>query len=241
MNAQNIFGWSATCLTAGFYISLITPFIKVFKGTLNYDDTPILVILISYVNCITWTIYGEMILSTQIQICNIIGGISTFILSLIYFIYEFRRYILDSIVNILLLIAGTLFCFRFLTRLVKAPEIIGKICSGAKLFVFISPIQLIIRVIREKKFFLIPIFATCVELLSCICWVVYGSLRNDPHVVIPNFIGLIIAVIQACLYIYYKMNYSPLGKSYSLDVVSKPLKRKDYKKKIKIKRKPQKK
>ena len=32
MEVKDIFGWAATCLTALFYVSLITPFFKVFKG-----------------------------------------------------------------------------------------------------------------------------------------------------------------------------------------------------------------
>ena len=50
MNAKEYFGWAATCLTAGFYVSLITPFFKIFKGKLSYEDAPIIVIIVSYIN-----------------------------------------------------------------------------------------------------------------------------------------------------------------------------------------------
>ena len=50
MEFQHFFGWSATYLTALFYISLITPFFKIFKGQMKYQDAPIFVIYVSYVN-----------------------------------------------------------------------------------------------------------------------------------------------------------------------------------------------
>ena len=55
---QEIFGWIATCLTMCFYISPVFPFINVFKNKLNYEDTPIIVVTTSYLNCFCWYIYG---------------------------------------------------------------------------------------------------------------------------------------------------------------------------------------
>ena len=52
MEVKDIFGWAATCLTALFYVSLITPFFKVFKGQMKYQDAPIFIIYVSYINCI---------------------------------------------------------------------------------------------------------------------------------------------------------------------------------------------
>ena len=104
---QDIFGWAATCLTALFYVSLITPFFKIFKGEMKYQDAPIFVIYVSYINCILWVIYGNIIFSSQIRICNIIGSSSTFILIFIYYSYEVRKNILDTILNAIIVIYGT--------------------------------------------------------------------------------------------------------------------------------------
>ena len=54
---QDIFGWAATCLTALFYVSLITPFFKIFKGEMKYQDAPIFVIYVSYININKYIIY----------------------------------------------------------------------------------------------------------------------------------------------------------------------------------------
>ena len=210
MNVQDFFGWSATFLTAGFYISLITPFFKVFKGNLSYQNTPIVVIIISYVNCITWVIYGRMISSIQIKVCNMVGGISTFILIFLYLSYHIRKYLQDSIIYICILLIGSYLFYLFLTEILNNAKIIGKMCVFAKFFVFISPVQLIYRVIKEKNYILIPIFASFVSFLSCICWILYGFLKEDINVVIPNTIGLILALVQFYVYSFYKIKYQKI-------------------------------
>ena len=213
MNVQEYFGWAATCLTAGFYISLITPFFNIFKGIISYEDAPIVVIIISYINCSTWIIYGTIIKSNQIKICNMIGGIATLILILIFLAYQIRKNCLNSILNFFILILGSLIIYKTLTNIINDPQILGKICIVAKFFVFISPVQLIYRVIKEKNYILIPIFASFVSFLSCIFWVLYGFSINDLHVVIPNSIGLILAIIQFYVYYYYKKKYPNLSKN----------------------------
>ena len=215
MNVQDFFGWSATCLTAGFYISLITPFFNVFKGNLSYENTPIVVIIISYINCITWVVYGTMISSNQIKVCNMLGGIATLILIFIYLGYHIRKKLLDSILYICILFIGTYIFYLILTKIINNAKIIGKMCIIAKFFVFISPVQLIYRVIKEKNYILIPIFASFVSFLSCICWILYGFFRDDFNVVIPNSTGLILALVQFYVYSFYKKKYRKIPESIS--------------------------
>ena len=214
MDYQYYFGWCATYLTALFYVSLVTPFFKIFKGQMKYQDAPIFVIYVSYINCILWCIYGSMIFSKQIRTCNIIGSVSTFILIFIYLSYEFRTHILDPILSTIIIIYGTYIFFNYFTIIITDKAyIIGNLCIFGKFCVFISPIQLIYRVIREKKYFLIPIYASFVSLISSICWVIYGFTINDIHVIIPNLVGIILGITQFFVYFYYKLYYSNINKN----------------------------
>ena len=211
MEFKDYFGWMATYLTALFYISLITPFFKIFKGKMKYQDAPIFVIYVSYINCILWVIYGNMIFSKQIRICNLIGGCSTFILIIIYLSYEIRKYILDSILNAIIVIYGTFVLYNYLTVVITDKAfIIGKFCIFCKFCVFISPIQLIYRVIKEKNYILIPIYASFVSFFSGICWVIYGFYIYDINVIIPNAVGIILGIIQFYVFFYYKKYYPNL-------------------------------
>ena len=213
MDYQYYFGWSATCLTALFYVSLITPFFKIFKGQMKYQDAPIFVIYVSYINCIMLCIYGNMIFSYQIRVCNMIGGISTFILIFIYLSYEFRKHILDPSLTAIIVIYGTYVLYNYFTVLItNKTYIIGNFCILAKFCVFTSPIQLIYRVIKEKNYILIPIYASFVSFISSIFWVLYGFCINDIHVITPNVVGIILGITQFYVYFYYKKHYSKLNR-----------------------------
>lgn len=210
-NIQEIFGWVATCLTMCFFISPVIPFINVFRGKLSYEDTPAIVVSVSYINCFCWYIYGKMIISEQIKMCNMIGAISSLILMCIYLIYEVRKYTLDAILNVLIIITGSYATYKALTILINDTGIIGKICNCTSIIVFLSPIQLIYRVVKEKNFILIPIYTAYVSLFASSCWIIYGFLFHNIYIVFPNSFGLLLAIIQIIVYFHYKKKFSGVG------------------------------
>ena len=209
--AQEIFGWVATSLTMCFYISPVIPFINVLKGKLRYEDTPIIVISTSYVNCFCWYIYGDMIFSDQIQICNKIGAISSLLLICIYLIYEIKAYTIDAILNALIVISGSFTIYRAISIMIDNSNVLGKICIGTSCIVFLSPIQLIIRVIKEKNYFLIPIYTAWISLIASSCWTTYGIYLADFNVMFPNCVGVILAIVQILVYLNYKRRYPTIG------------------------------
>ena len=208
---QEAFGWVATGLTMCFYISPVIPFINVFRGRLHYEDTPAIIVSTSYVNCFCWYIYGDMTFSEQIKICNLIGAISSLALICIYLAYEVKKYTVDAILNALIIISGSYAVYRGLTVIIDDDAIIGKICNGTALMVFLSPIQLIYRVIKEKNYNLIPIYTAWVSLASTGCWVTYGVCLADYYVVFPNVIGIILAITQIIVFLNYKRKYPGIG------------------------------
>ena len=210
-NLQEIFGWVATSLTMCFFISPVIPFINVFKGKLSYEDTPAVVITVSYVNCFCWYIYGNMIQSNQVKLCNLIGAISSLILICIYLIYELRKYTLDAILNAIIIVTGSYAVYRGITILIDDDKILGKICNCTSIIVFLSPIQLVLRVIKEKNYFLIPIYTAYVSFIASSCWVIYGIFFKNFYIVFPNSFGIILAVVQVYVYKKYKRKYPEIG------------------------------
>ena len=206
-NIEEIFGWVATSLTMCFFISPIIPFINVMRGKLNYEDTPIIIVSASYVNCFCWYIYGNMIKSDQVRLCNMVGAISSLILILIYLIFEIRKFVLDSILNALITITSSYALYNTLTFLIDDQSIIGKICNCTSIIVFLSPIQLIYRVIREKIYFLIPIYTAYVSFVSSSCWVIYGISFKNMYIVFPNTFGIVLAIVQIIVYFNYKNKF----------------------------------
>ena len=90
-------------------------------------------------------------------------------------------------------------------------DVIGRICIGTSCIVFLSPIQLIYRVIKEKNYFLIPIHTAWVSLAASSCWTAYGVYLTNINVIIPNSVGIILAIVQIIVYLNYKRKYPAIG------------------------------
>ena len=208
---QEWFGWAATAITVLSFLSPVFPYINVLNGKLNFEDTPAVLVTTCYVNYFCWYIYGDMIFSDQIKYCYMIGGIVNLVLMIIYLAYEVKKYLVDSILNTLILITGTWALYRALTIIIDDDRIVGKICIGTSCIVFLSPIQIIYKVIKEKNYILIPIYNCYMIFLYAICWVVYGIFITDFYVVFPNSIAIVLALIEIIIYLNYKRKYPAIG------------------------------
>jgi len=208
---QEVCGWTAACLTVCYYLAPVLPFINVLKGKLNFEDTPGVFVTTCYVNCFVWYIYGDMIFSDQVKISNMVSACVSLLLMVIYLIYELKKYLVDSILNCLILITGTWAVYRALTIIIDDDRIVGKICIGTILVVYLSPMQVLYRVIKEKNYILIPIYSACVYLLACISWVTYGIFITDFYVVCPHVAGIILSLVQIVVFLNYKRKYPVIG------------------------------
>ena len=208
---QECFGWAAACLTVCYYMAPVIPFINVVKGKLNFEDTPGVFVTTCYVNCFIWYIYGDIIFSDQIKISNFIATTICLLLICIYLIYEIKKYLVDSILNTLILVTGSWAVYRALTIILDDDRIIGKILIGTTITVYITPIQILYRVIKEKNYILIPVFSAWVYLFACIAWVVYGIFTGDHHVVFIHSAGIILSLVQIIVFLNFKRKYPAIG------------------------------
>ena len=208
---QECFAWTGACLTVCYYIAPVVYFINVLKGTLYFEDTPAIFVTSCYVNCCLWYIYGDMIFSDQMKISYMISAFICLIMMSIYLIYELKKYLLDTILNTLILVTGTWAVYRALTIVVDDDKIVGRLCLASSIVVFISPIQILYKVLKEKNYNLIQIYPGYVYLFACISWVVYGIYVTDFYIVFPNTIGIIIYLIQIFIYLNYKKKYPAIG------------------------------
>ena len=207
MDYQYIIGCVATGLSACFYFSLVIPFFNVLRCKLNYEFTPIALIDTIYVDCVSWYIYSDKISCDQLHLSNTIGACCTLLLIVIYLAFELKRYTIDSILNCLILILGTLVIHKGLDVVVEDSDTVGKICIGTKAITFIIPLLMTYRVIKERNYKLISINTTLSYMCSCIGWVIFGKFANDLNIMCANTIGIVICFIQFVIYLNYKKKY----------------------------------
>ena len=207
MDYQHIFGYIATGLSVFFYCSLVIPFCNVLRCKLNYEFTPIGLIDTIYIDSIAWYIYGDKILNDQLKLCNIIGACCTLALIAIYLAFELKKYLVDSILNCLILILGTLVMHKGLTVVVEEAQMVGKICICTKSISFLFSIYMTYRVIKEKNYTLTSVNSILTYMASCIGWTLFGKSVNDYNIMCPNAVGIIICLIQFVFYLNIKKKY----------------------------------
>ena len=212
-NLQEGFGWLATGLSICGFISPIFPYLNVLRGRLSFEETPAVLVTTSYVNYFCWYVYGDMIFSDQIKYCYIIGSCINLVLMVIYLVYEIRRFLVDTILNTLILVTGTWALYRALTIIIDDDRIVGKICVATCCIVYLNQVQIIYKVLKDRNYNLIPIYNCWIALFSSICWVVYGIFITDFYLVFPNAILIILSLVQVIVYINFSRKYPPPGKA----------------------------
>ena len=216
---QECFGWVASCLNICFYLTPVVPFINVLKGKLNFEDTPGVYVTCCYVNCFIWYIYGDMIFSDQVKISNCISAIICLVFILIYLAYELKKYTIDSVLNTLILITGSWAVYRALTIVIDDDRVVGDIAIGTTLIIFISPIQIMYKVFKEKNYNLIPVLAAIIYLFSCLFWFLYAIFIKDFYLAFPHVLGVILAASEIGLYLNCKKKYPGIGESHNIGTI----------------------
>ena len=207
MLIQDIFGWIAAFSSTVIFAYPAIQFINVLKGSLNYEDTPIFLIGTIYINCLTWYAYGYYIFSPQVKICNIIGCCFSLFCSIIYLTYESKKFLTDTILNTLILFAGTWAAYRTYFVLLGDDNVVGKVCIITSLISLLHPLYLIYRVIREKNYKLISLIIARFTIISGVCWVIYGFIDLDYYIVCLNLLNIFVAIAQIIIVKKFKLKY----------------------------------
>ena len=208
---QETCGWVGSIVNLYFFLTPVMPFINVIKGKINFEDSPGIYVTVCYVNCVCWYTYGELTFSDQMRFSYIIGTIINLILLLIYLFYEIRKYIFDTILNILILSTGTYSVYVGLTVILDDDQVAAKFCNATSLAYFFFPVRTIYRVINQKNYYLISLKYNYISILNDVCWSIYGILILENLLAIPHLINIILSLIQLYIYKTYKQKFHEFG------------------------------
>jgi hypothetical protein len=208
---QEISGWLAMAVTTCSFLFPVFPYLNVLRGRMNYEDTPSFFVISSYINYFCMYVYGDLVFSDQVKYCYLVGSIINCVLMVIYLVYEIRRYLVDTILNALILITGTWALYRCLTIIIDDDRIVGKICVLTFFVVFITPVQILYRVLKERNYNLIPIYNCWLSLCFSSLWIVYAIFISDFYILFPNIINIILSLAQIAVYINLSRKYPAIG------------------------------
>ena len=207
MEFMLISGWTAISLSSCFYFSLSIPFFKVLGCKENFEYTPIDLVNTIYVDCFAWYIYGLKLLSEQLMFGNKIGICSTLTLMAIYLGFELKKYTVDTILNILILVLGTLVIHKGLYVIVEDTQVVGKICIVTKFITFYNPMVLMFQVFKDKNYKVISLRNTLLYFGANLAWTLFGKSVNDVNVILANGCAVVLCLIQIVVYRFFQKRY----------------------------------
>ena len=209
MSLMDIFGWIGAFISICFFCSPIINFYKLIKKKKQYTEINIIIILGNYVSSIVWLIYGYKISCTQIITCYSIGAFISLVWIWIYLIHMGKKKMTITVIYALSLSVLTFALYIVLAIIIDDKDTLGEVCFIVCTLSYISPTQLLIRVLNKKDYRIIQIYSAIISSLGFGSWTIFGLFKFSATIIIPNLVGFIFSAVQIILYRVYK-NKKPL-------------------------------
>ena len=184
-----------------FFLSPGVPFYKLIKGQIKLSDSPGLLLIFTFFNCILWFNYGLLLNRPQMFTTNGAGCGITLIFVTIYLIFltKLKYYFTILALILLLVIMGGISYLSYYVIYFKA---VGIAANVFNVLMYAATGEKIYRVIKTKNYQLMPIFSIIGAFLSSLWWLIYALLDFEINVLIPNALGLVLSVVQLIVYFW---------------------------------------
>ena len=209
LTITDMFGWIGTIVSICFFASPASQFFFLIRKKIKYSDINIIIIIGNYISSIVWLIYGFSINMKQIKICYCIGALISIVWIWTYLIYMGKKKISQSLIFTMILSALSFATYIILTVVITDKKLIGEVCFIVCSLTYITPAQIIIKVINTKNYKLIPIYSVIISSIGFGSWTIFGLFNFNANIIIPNLVGLAFSLGQIILYRVYK-NKKPL-------------------------------
>nr|XP_020149489.1 bidirectional sugar transporter SWEET14-like [Aegilops tauschii subsp. strangulata] len=202
------FGLLGNVISFMTYLAPLPTFYRIYrsKSTQGFQSVPYVVALF---NAMLW-IYYALLKSNECLLITInsAGCIIETIYIVIYLTYAPKQAKLFTAKILLLLNVGVFGLILLLTLLLSEGEkrvvMLGWVCVGFSVSVFIAPLSVIRLVVRTRSVEFMPFSLSLSLTISSVVWFLYGLLIKDKYVALPNILGFAFGVIQMGLCAVYR-------------------------------------
>ncbi|XP_062197020.1 bidirectional sugar transporter SWEET14-like [Phragmites australis] len=202
------FGLLGNIISFVTYLAPLPTFYRIYKNksTEGFQSVPYVVALFS---AMLWIFYALLKSDECLLITiNTAGCVIESIYIAIYLAYAPKKAKLFTAKILLLLNVGVFGLILLLTLLLTAGEkrvvLLGWVCVGFSVSVFVAPLSIIRQVVRTRSVEFMPFSLSLSLTVSAVVWFLYGLLIKDKYVALPNVLGFTFGVIQMGLYALYR-------------------------------------
>ncbi|KAH7289086.1 hypothetical protein KP509_31G056600 [Ceratopteris richardii] len=177
------------------------------KSSGSYSGVPY---VSSLANCLLWVFYGLPILTQGLVLVITINGFGVVLESIYLAIFVPFSHGRERM-RMLVFIAVVLIVYAIIVILTlevlpngKKAMFVGIIAAVINTVMYAAPLAVMKHVITTKNVESMPfLLSLCTFINSCL-WAIYGILKVDPYIIIPNVLGVIFGIMQLVLYGYYR-------------------------------------
>ncbi|KAK3120448.1 hypothetical protein QOZ80_9AG0687780 [Eleusine coracana subsp. coracana] len=202
------FGLLGNIISFMTYLAPLPTFYRIYKNksTQGFQSVPYVVALFS---AMLW-IYYALIKSDECLLITInsAGCIIETIYIVVYLVYAPKKSKMFTAKILLLLNVGVFGLILLLTLLLAVGEkrvvLLGWVCVGFSVSVFVAPLSIIRQVVQTRSVEFMPFSLSLSLTMSAVVWFLYGLFIKDKYVALPNVIGFSFGVVQMGLYAFYR-------------------------------------
>lgn len=218
------FGILGNLISLMVFLSPLPTFYRVYrkKSTEGFQSTPYVVTLFS---CMLWMYYAFVKSGAELLVTiNGVGCVIETVYLAMYLAYAPKSARMLTAKMLLGLNIGLFGVIALVTLLLSRGElrvhVLGWICVAVSLSVFAAPLSIIRLVIRTKSVEFMPFSLSFFLVLSAVIWFLYGLLKKDVFVALPNVLGFVFGVAQMALYMAYRSKKPLVASSSSAAVAA---------------------
>ncbi len=198
------FGWAAFGLTIILNLLPIVSFLNFYSKRTTFESIPASRIFTNYANCLFWFYYGSIVFDNLIRISNLIGAITSFLFIILYLMFEVRKYLIDTFLNCIIIIFGTMSTYDYFEHINMDDKLVGKLSLLVSIVSTSTKIPYIYRSYKKKNHLLIPVNYAIISFPTYLCWIIFGLIISDKYILIANLIAIVVSSIQILAYSFYK-------------------------------------
>ncbi|XP_065909210.1 sugar transporter SWEET1-like [Dysidea avara] len=156
-------------------------------------------------NCALWLAYGSFKDDGTVMTVNFIGLVLYLCYIVVYFVYTTNKseVKMHTGVAFLVIMAVIVYSNYFINDNDAVLFRLGLLCNFFTVLFFASPLSTMAEVFKTKSTESMSFPLSILSLFVTFLWVIYSYLVDDVFIKIPNFLGLLLALVQLMLFAMY--------------------------------------
>ena len=223
LDEEELIQLASSCFSLLFSLSYIFSLIKFFRHKFTYDSFPIISLFFCFLNNLIWAQYSDIIYHESMKLLFQCSSVISCGVIIIYSLFELKSDIIDSILNILILITSAWAVKKLLVDILKEEEKFKTTCCYSIIILYLSCLEWTFRSHSEKNTNILNLISAITLLCFASCWVYLGFKYEDKYFLFSNLFG-----VFACL--IYILVWNKLKKKYGYVVPVKVKAKKEEKK-----------